>query len=305
MDKISGRFFLSIVFIIIWLIIALPIQAAMPVKQVNYQDFTAWYFKKYNLSKIPFKAAAVIEASSFYPLYYHQEQKVIPTASLIKLVTAGTVISYNIDWWQKTSFSPADNEGDLRPYVELKDTFSLLKLTNGDAVSIEQSFATMLIGSTNNSANNFSHLIVDRASFIEKMRQVAKNWSMTRTTIEEPTGLSLNNTSTAADLALGTCHALENFITQYYSSKPSVSFVTNKGEKKIVQHTVHKLRHDPKRFFGAKTGYLRETGYHISTGFITPQGKRICATILSTPNRVTSETVLYDLGRWVDEMYSW
>ncbi|MFH1112093.1 MAG: serine hydrolase [Patescibacteria group bacterium] len=291
--------------IIIWFFSVFPVQAATTVKSENYQDFTAWYLKKYNLSATPFKAAAVIEAGNFAPLYYHQEDTIIPTASLIKLITAGTVVNSNIDWWQKISFSQADNEDDLRPYVDSKDTFSLLKLKSGDSVSIEQSFASMLIGSANNAANNFSYLGSSRVNFIEKMKQVARNWGMNRTTIVEPTGLSLSNTSTAADMALGTCHALQNFIIQYYSSKPSVSFMTEQGEKKTVQHTVHKLRSNPQRFFGAKTGYLHETGYHISAGFITLQGKRICATILSAKDRATSEAVLYDLGKWVDEMYSW
>ncbi|MFA4937428.1 MAG: serine hydrolase [Patescibacteria group bacterium] len=296
---------LSLLGLVFFLLSSTTVLAAEPVKSQNYQDFSAWYLAKYNFNELPYRAAAVIETGSFTPLYFHQENTVIPTASLIKLVTAGTVVNYNVDWWQKTSFSQADNEDDLRQYVDPKDTFSLLKLAKGDSVSVEQSFASMLIGSANNSANNFSYLITERASFIEKMRQVAKNWGMVRTIIEEPTGLSLNNTSTAADLAQGTCHALENFIIQYYSSKPNASFVTSAGEKKTVQHTVYKLRSNPQRFFGAKTGYLRETGFHLSAGFITPQGKRICATILSTKDRATSESVLYDLGKWVDEMYSW
>lgn len=283
-----------------------PTLAAESIKVDDYQDFTAWYLNKHEVDKVPFVAAAAISAVDYTPLYYHQEKKIVPTASLIKLVTAGTIINYPLDWWQKIGFSWADNEGDLRQYLDPGDTFSQLKLNPLDKISLEQVFASMLIGSANNAANRMATVASpSREDFIVKMRQVASQWGMSSTVISEPTGLSLDNLTTAQDVALGTCHALENFMIQYYSSKPAITFTTVNGEKKVINHTVHKLRSDPGRFFGAKTGYLRETGYHIAAGFITPKGKRICVSVLSTKDRATSEAVLYDMGEWVDEMYSW
>ncbi|MFH1867057.1 MAG: serine hydrolase [Patescibacteria group bacterium] len=298
-------FFYLIIGIFLAVFFITPVLAASPVKADNYQDFTKWYLKKYDLEETPWRAAVVIEAETYTPLYYHQESRVMPTASLIKLVTAGAVVRSPINWWQRVGFSWADNEGDLRPLVEPRDTFSLLKIKENDTVTVERAFASMLIGSANNAANRFTTFNNNRENFLNKMRQVALTWGMLKTTIVEPTGLSLENTSTAADMANGVCHALENFITQFYASKPSYSFTTTLGEEKTVKHTVHKLRADPKRWFGAKTGYLRETGYHLAAGFITPEGKRICASILSTKSRATSESVLYDMGEWVDQMYSW
>jgi len=280
--------------------------AAAPTQNENYQDFTDWYLAKHNVAEVPWRAAAVIESGSFAPLYYYQEQTQMPAASLIKLVTAGTVLRYPIDWWQKIGFSWADNEGDFRQYLDPGDGFSKLKLNPLDKVSLEQAFGSMLVGSANNAANRMSTVTVDsREQFIQRMRQTAIDWDMINTTIEEPTGLSLNNLSTAQDIALGACHAFANFIIQYYTSKPQISFTTVNGEAKVIKHTVHRLRSDPKRWFGAKTGFLRETNYHIAAGFITPQGKKICVAVLSTADRVTSESIVYDLGEWVDEMYSW
>lgn len=280
--------------------------AAAPTKAARYQDFTSWYLAHHRLGRLPFRAAAVIEAGSYAPLYYHQERTVIPTASLIKLVTAGVVERTPLDWRQPVSFSAADNGEDLAPYLDPGDRFSTLQLAAADTVSLEQAFATMLIGSANNAADHFANTLAgSRAAFLEQMRQVARDWGMAHTAVEEPTGLSLADTSTAADLARGTCHALEHFIIQYYASQPEVSFTTSAGETKLVKHTVRKLRSNPERFFGAKTGYLKETGYHLSAGFITPHGHRICATILSSRTRTASEAALYELGRWVDQMYRW
>ncbi len=305
MHQSTAHYFKQFIWLVlVFILLVNPAQAGFS-KVTNYKDFEPWYLAKYTKAKtLPFKAAVVIDASNLEPLYYYQETTVLSTASLIKLVTAGTVIKLNPDWWQKMSFTEADNETDLRLYVGPKDNFSLLKLKANDEITLEQSFASMLIGSANNSANHFSYVWNnDRSKFIELMKQVAQEWGMTRTKIVEPTGLSLENVSTAADLARAGCYAFRDFMIQYYSSKPSVIFTTALGEEKIVAHTVHILRSYPNRFFGAKTGYLNETGYHLVAGFITPQKRKICVAILSSATRAASENVLFDLGKWVDKMY--
>ncbi len=304
MHQLTARYFNQFIgLFLLSLLIVNPVQAGFT-KSTNYKDFEPWYFAKYNKIKIlPFKAAAVIDATSLEPLYYYQETTTIPAASLVKLFTAGTVIKMSPNWWQKMSFTTADNETDLRQYVGPKDSFSLLKLKTGDQITLEQSFASMLISSANNSANHFSYVWNNRPQFIETMNQLAKDWGMTKTAIVDPSGLSLDNVSTAADLVRAGCYAFQDFMIQFYASKPRVAFTTALGEKKTVAHTVRVLRSYPDRFFGAKTGYLNETGYHLVAGFITPQKRRICVAILSSTIRSASENVLFDLGKWVDEMY--
>jgi D-alanyl-D-alanine endopeptidase (penicillin-binding protein 7) len=284
--------------------LAQPANSPQPV--ANYQDFTQWYKTNYKLTKLPYRAAAVFDAASGKPLYYHQESTVVPTASLIKMVTAGTVLRHNPNWYTPLNFTEDDNENLLRPYVGKYDKFSLLKLEPNENITLEQAFASMLIGSANNAAVAVGRAVgLSRSDFITAMRQTAASWGMTQTTIEEPSGLSLNNTSTAHDMALAACQVYSEFISSYYGSSPSVSFTTGLNNKKTVQHTVHDVRANPNHFFGAKTGYLTETKYHIAAGIITPKGHRLCAAVLTSPSRAESERVLNALRLWADEMYRW
>src|SRR3989339_96639 len=283
---------------------AQPPAAPQPVS--SYQDFTAWYLEKYDLDELPFRAAALFDSTSDQPLYYHQESTVMPTASLIKMVSAGTVLAHQPNWYTPLSFTEDDNEGLLRPYVGKYDKFSLLKLETDEKITLEQAFASMLIGSANNAAVSVGRAVgLSRADFISAMRQTATAWGMTQTTIDEPSGLSLNNTSTAHDLALAACYVYTDFIASFYGSSPSVSFTTALGNKKTVQHTVYDVRNNPSRFFGAKTGYLTETQYHMAAGIITPSGHRLCAAILTSPTRAESEHAMNALRLWADEMYQW
>ncbi|MDZ4229605.1 MAG: serine hydrolase [Candidatus Veblenbacteria bacterium] len=277
-----------------------------PQAVARYQDFSAWYQTTYKLKALPYRAAALIDATTGTPLYFHQESTTMPTASLIKMVTAGTLLHYSPNWYSPLSFTENENEGLLRPYVGPADKFSLLKLEADDHITLEQAFASMLIGSANNAAVSVGKAVgLSRNDFIAAMRATANRWGMTRTTVEEPSGLSLNNTSNAQDLARAACAVYGDFMASFYGSSSSVSFTTAKGVKKTVLHTVHDLRLRPGSYFGAKTGYLTETQYHVAAGLITPQGHRLCAAVLTSPSRAESEQALNALRLWADEMYHW
>lgn len=280
--------------------------ASLPQQKLQYQDFSAWYLATYDLDKLPFRAGALFDQATGLPLYFHQERNPMPTASLIKLVTVGTVMRLPHDWFAKLTLTEDDNENLLRPYVGKYDRFSLLKLEPGDSITLEQALASVLIGSANNAAVALGRALgLDRAGFISAMRETVQGWGLQHTTVDEPSGLSLANVSTAEDIALAACQVYKDFVPSYYGSSPSVTFTTGNGTEKTVAHTVHDLRANPKRYFGAKTGYLTETQYHIAAGIVTPSGRRLCAAILSSPTRAESEHALNALREWADAMYTW
>lgn len=273
-------------------------------KNDKYQDFSAWYLEKYQVKELPFRAAAVVEASTLEPLYFHQETTVMPTASLMKLITVAALLTYPHSWYIPASLTTAENEAWLRPYVGPKDVFSSLKLATDDTITLEQALAATLMSSANNTAVALGKFIgVTRPDFIARMKQVAQQLNLQHTTVDEPSGLSLGNTSTAYDLARAACHDFKDFIVSYYASSPKTTFTTGRGVNKTIQHTVHDLRLHPERYFGAKTGYLDETMFHLAAGYITPQGRRICLAVLSSPTRAQSESIAQALSLWLDEMY--
>ncbi|MCD4705384.1 serine hydrolase [bacterium] len=272
-------------------------------KTENYSDFTAWYENKFT-EEIPFKAAAVLDYETLEPLYYHQEKKVMPSASLIKLITAGTLVRFPINWQRKISFSWWDNEGDLRPFVGPNDRFSLLPIEEDDPITILEALAAMLIKSANNCANGLAGVAgITRKQFVEAMQFTTFNWQMQNTIVHEPSGLSLKNLTTARDMAYASCYAFKDEKISEWASQPEFTIFTDSGEEIKMKHTVHDVRDNPQNYFGAKTGFLYETRFHLVAGFITPQGKKICVAIMSTYNRQESEDILNDIGQWVDEMY--
>lgn len=273
------------------------------IKNKNYIDFTKWYKNQYKKT-VPFKSAAVFDYDTLKPLYYYQENKVIPSASLMKLVTAGTFIKYATNWNDLFSFSYADNEADLRPYVGPHDNFALLKLPYTDSLTTKDIFATMLIGSANNCANILPKCIgKEKVDFVNLMKQTAKEWGMTKTSIEEMSGLSLDDLTTAHDMGLAACNAFKQDQISQFSKLPEYDFTTTSGTEKNIKHTVHDLRLNSDKYLGAKTGYLTETDYHIAVAYITPKGKKICVAILSVKTRAESEGMIAKIAKWVDAMY--
>ncbi len=290
----------------ILLAVLFPSQALAYTKVTPYQDFTSWYLEKTESEAVPFVSAAMIETGSYTPLYFHAESRVMPTASLAKLVTAGALQVYPVDWASPLSFTAADNRGDFLDYIGLNDSLALLRLQEGDSVTKEQAFASMLIGSANNAAQALPKSVaLNIDEFAAVMNAVAKDWGLKHSSFVEPTGLSLDNLSTAHDMALATCKALENPMTRKYAGYSYYKMETALGEEKTIQHTVHALREDLDYsiFLGAKTGYLHETGFHVTAEMKTPQGKTICASVLSTATRQEGEDALLLMREWVDEMY--
>lgn len=284
----------------------IPLSADAVSKKSNYQDFTAWYQKNLRVKTVPWQAAVLLDAQTLEPLYFYQENTVIPTASLIKLITAGAALEYKPDWHQRIDFTPAENGELLTQYLDPADKFSRLILEPGETMSLEQGFATMLMSSANNAAVALPRWVgATRAEFIQQMRATAVKWGLTNTTIDEPSGLSLKNTSTAYDMARAACQAFSQFMITHYSSKPSYNYALSSGREKIIKHTAHDLRRYPQNYWGVKTGYLDETKFHIVSGLYTPSGRKVCGAVLSVARQTDSEQALTKLAHWADLMYRW
>jgi len=279
----------------------------IPVARGGYADFTSWYEAQHPDTKLPFRTAAVFDYETLRPLYYHGESLVIPTASLMKLLTAGTFVkNQTIDWDELIGFSSADNDSDLRKYVGKKDRYVLLQLEKDEKISVRNMFASMLIISANNAAVRLAKYDAGSLSaFLKKMKTTALEWGMLKTKIDDPSGLSLKNVSTAHDLGLAICQALRNEHIAEFADLPEYDFSISLGREKILYHTVHAIRESPQQFFGGKTGFLRESKFHVAAGIITPHGRKICAAVLTSPTRAGSEAVLSELARWADEHYMW
>ncbi|HNZ86105.1 MAG TPA: serine hydrolase [bacterium] len=291
-----------IIFLFI-LIVAIPANCFALEKKDNYVDFTNWYKEKTG-KDVPYISAAVIEYETLKPLYFHQEERQMPSASLMKLITASEFVKHFPLWNKTYNLTWQDSEGDLRQYVGPRDSFVTLKLKSTERIKIKDIFASTLIASANNSANKLSKITeISKTQFLENMGKIASEWGLTKTLIDDPSGLSMKNLTSARDMAIVTCHAFSNENISEYSSKPQYTFTTREGRQINLKHTVYDLRNNPQNYFGAKTGFLNETRFHVTAGYITPMKKKICVAVLSVYKRSDSEDAVVKIGEWVDEMY--
>ncbi|MDD4290282.1 MAG: hypothetical protein PHH83_03330 [Patescibacteria group bacterium] len=293
----------KILIILTLIIIAIPANCFALEKKDNYIDFTAWYKEKTG-KDVPYASSAIIEFDTLKPLYYHREELQTQSASLMKLLTVSEFVKHYPLWNKTYNLTWQDSEGDLRGFVGPKDSFVTLKLKTTERIKIKDIFASTLIASANNCANKLSKITdISKVQFLENMRSLASEWNLTKTVIDDPSGLSMKNLTTAHDMAIISCHAFSNETISEYAKKPEYKFSTRDGRQIILKHTVYDLRNNPSNYFGAKTGFLNETRYHVAAGYITPLNKKICVTVLSVDKRNDCEDVIVKMGEWVDEMY--
>jgi len=170
--------------------------------------------------------------------------KRVPIASLTKLMTAVIALD-NIKSDTRITLSQQDisSFGDYGNF-KAGETFLLKDLLNG-----------MLISSSNDAATAIARQVGTR-HFIALMNQKAQQLGMTQTVFVNPTGLSLNDKSTAFDL-----EKLVKYILDYH---PKIFDVTknyqiqikelNSGKMKLISNN-NQFSHN-NNFLGGKTGSL-------------------------------------------------
>jgi D-alanyl-D-alanine carboxypeptidase/D-alanyl-D-alanine endopeptidase (penicillin-binding protein 7) len=203
---------------------------------------------------VPFASryALVIEETSGKVLLSKNADIEVPIASLTKLMTAMVVLDSNPDLDELiTVVDPA----------ELTGARSKTRLTDGGMLPRRTVLELALISSDNHAAAALAYAYpggVD--AFVAAVAAKVAALGMTRTRIEEPTGLSWNNRSTAEDLAKMAAAAAEY---------PEIERITTTTEK-IVDVEGRSLEYrNTNRLIG-------QDGWEIllsKTGFTTPAGR--------------------------------
>jgi D-alanyl-D-alanine endopeptidase (penicillin-binding protein 7) len=223
------------------------------------------------------------------------------------MFTAKTLLIYPQDWSAPIRFSQDDNENDLRGYVNPDDIIPIIRLEENEYITREQAFAGMMIASANNAPQALAKTSAySLDEFVTVMNAVARDLGMKNTSLIEPTGLSLDNLSTAADLTLGGCQVFKEDMIRKYAGYSYHTYTTSLENEKIFSHTLYGLRHDLdyEIYQAAKTGYLNETGYHVTAEIKTPKGKSVCVSVLGADTRTRLDEVALAMREWVDLMYT-
>lgn len=201
------------------------------------------------------KAFLVADLESGNFLEFDQKEKVLPIASLSKLMTAlvvfnDTALEEKI-YISKSAVRTYGKQGNLSAGEEIEGTHLLRAL---------------LLESSNDAAEAFSEHN-NRSAFLKKMNEEAKKLGMKNTFYDDPSGLSFKNVSTAEDLFILTKYIFQNF--------PEILEITQEKSYKAPGHLWHNnssFRNDD-NYIGGKNGYTDEARETLISLFNLPIGE--------------------------------
>ncbi|HRY36318.1 MAG TPA: serine hydrolase [Candidatus Magasanikbacteria bacterium] len=179
-----------------------------------------------------------------------------PIASLTKIITAYEALSSDFNLTKTSIFNSKTQTAEGNP----------LKLTNGDKIKNKDLLYGMLVGS----ANNASRMIAQNSGvaenvFIQNMNARLQNWGADNTTLNDTSGLSEKNVSTARDLLKIFTKVLDKKEIKEALSLKTYKFSKTSGKTTnyLTLSNTNKLLDSTKNLYkitASKTGYTQEAG---------------------------------------------
>lgn len=217
-------------------------------------------------------------------------------ASLTKLMTGIVALNEGPSMSTAVSMMEDDEIGGAR-----------LRVPVGTTLSLQQMMYAMLVGSANNSANAIARATsgdVDR--FVDRMNSWADEFGLKNTTFADPSGLDVDNVSTAREIA---ALALEAW--NYYDLRKMCSTVKYTLYADGVEHTIkntNQLLTDADNgliVLGGKTGYLHESRWNLAVKMMDARNKPILVVVLGADAAVNVFRDAHTVADWVWDNYRW
>ncbi|OKP52519.1 peptidase S11 [Serratia marcescens] len=198
------------------------------------------------------KSVLVVNQRTGKTLYQKQPNRVLPIASLTKLMTAMVTLDSKRPLGNRMRVTPADR--DL-----LKKTHS--RLTIGSVLSRRDMLHIALMSSENRAAAALSRNYPGgRRAFVAKMNQKARAIGMKRARFYDPTGLTPRNVATARDLLQMVNHAYRyQTIRRFSTDRQHIVFP---GRGQLVYRSSNGLINNAAwKIQLQKTGFTNEAGH--------------------------------------------
>lgn len=221
-------------------------------------------FQKLDITNQDAASVVVLDADNNQILWQKNAQKVVPIASLTKMVAIKTFLDTKPNLEKKVTYSRQD-EQEISKYCLIEEA-ALLRLKDGDQIKIKDLVYSSLIGSANNAVESLVRLSgLSRAEFMKRMNANAKKWGANNSKFIEPTGLSTNNVSTAQDYALILKAVSQDVNIKKISTTAIYKFTTlNTKQLHTIKNTNKLLREGQFPLQSSKTGYLVEAGHCLA-----------------------------------------
>ena len=256
------------------------------------------------------RSAALIDAATGTLLYAKNIDEEIPPASLTKLMTMHLV-------FEEIAAGRVSLDGDVPISreswaINQPPRSSLMFLGPGQTVSLREILLGLAVSSGNDAAVAAALACAPTTrDFVSMMNSEARRLGLRVTRFAEPSGISENNMTTAAEFAgfcrtyltlhpesLAAFHSVEKFS---YPMVDNVAEAFRDNPRTITQSNRNMLLGAMPGVDGLKTGYIDEAGYNIALT-AERQETRFILVILGAPARPGGDRIRDNDGR---ELLSW
>lgn len=237
--------------------------------------------------------ALVVDAQTSEVLFSKNPHAVLPIASITKLMTAVVVAEAQLPLDERLSVSVIDT---FEP-----GKWSRSRLTPGTQLTRGELMHLALMASENRAAHTLGRNYPGgMKAFVEAMNAKAAELGMSGTRFVEPTGLSAENRSTAADLTVLVKAAMDVPVIRELSTSPEASFAV--GKKQVQFRNTNGLVRNPSWEIGLqKTGFISEAGRCLVMQ-AKLAGRELIMVLLDSAGRYSRIGDAERIRHWLDAM---
>lgn len=224
-----------------------------------------------------------------------------PIASITKLATAKTAFDLGLDGGGIGDVEDEDDVGGAKLWVYDGTTFTMIDLLEAT-----------IVASANNAANAIARLTgYSKATFVDHMNEFATSLNLRSTIFADPTGIELDNISTAREVAVLARAAFENENIRRLSGRARVyvEALNDEDYQRDLSSTnwlLYDSAYDDVYVTAGKTGYLE--GWNLVVR-MHPMGesedRSVLVVVLGADGRRESCDDAANLARWAWSEFDW
>ncbi|WP_308072902.1 serine hydrolase [Neisseria polysaccharea] len=235
------------------------------------------------------QSALVVNNKTGQILYQKNADRIMPIASISKLMSAMVVLDANLDMNETVTITPDEID-------RLKGTSSRLAI--GTSLTRKELLHLSLMSSENRATHALGRTYPGgMGAFVAAMNRKAQSLGMYSSRFYEPTGLNFQNVSTAKDLSL-----MVNAAAQYpqirTNSTSNYASVQTKNGQQNYKNSNALVREGMWNIELQKTGYIREAGRSMVVK-ANIQNQPVTIVLLNSPTSATRVNDARKIESWM------
>jgi D-alanyl-D-alanine endopeptidase (penicillin-binding protein 7) len=241
----------------------------------------------------------VADVASGRVLFAKDPHRVMPIASLTKVMTAMVFLDSQPDWGKVVEFLAEDFDGESTPVFVI-----------GERMTLREVFDSMLIGSVNASANVLARETGGKPAFVARMNEKARQLNLKSPVFVEPSGIEPANRASAADVAAMLVTGAGYAEIRDVSKRTEVVIPSRIGRKEYRIKSTNlllttDLNKNKYRIVTAKTGSLPEAGFCMGQVTTIGPGREVVVVELGNDNHFSRYQDIKNLTYWAFDTYEW